>query len=407
MKKNNNWILPVAFIIFIIFWKFISDEQPVPNPKIEIYNSSIESIIDVSSEIEVLADSISLPEGPVWDSNSKSLLFVDVMGNKLYKWNETDGASEYISPSGNTGYAPNVDFGLLGANGLAINSNGDIVVCQHGDRRVALIENSPSTNPNFVTVVDNFEGKKFNSPNDLVYASDGSFYFTDPAFGFFNLQTFQFVEDDIKKLDFNGVYNFNPNDNKLSLVTKEIDLPNGIGLSPDNNTLYVNKMGLLDGNPRIISLNLETNESSILFDGKELSESYEGNFDGMTVHSSGNIFTSESHTDIGDLTVLYHEIFHALGLEHPGDNTEILFPEELNSREYTLMAADYKEDESTIYTQSDQQKIVNERFSKLNAAPILPLILPRREVISDNFPLTPAICDCMSSINVFTLSRID
>ena len=292
MKKNNNWILPVAFIIFIIFWKFISDEQPVPNPKIEIYNSSIESIIDVSSEIEVLADSISLPEGPVWDSNSKSLLFVDVMGNKLYKWNETDGASEYISPSGNTGYAPNVDFGLLGANGLAINSNGDIVVCQHGDRRVALIENSPSTNPNFVTVVDNFEGKKFNSPNDLVYASDGSFYFTDPAFGFFNLQTFQFVEDDIKKLDFNGVYNFNPNDNKLSLVTKEIDLPNGIGLSPDNNTLYVNKMGLLDGNPRIISLNLETNESSILFDGKELSESYEGNFDGMTVHSSGNIFTS-------------------------------------------------------------------------------------------------------------------
>ena len=292
MKKNNNWILPVAFIIFIIFWKFISDEQPTPNPKIEIYNSSIESIIDVSSEIEVLADSISLPEGPVWDSNSKSLLFVDVMGNKLYKWNETDGASEYISPSGNTGYAPNVDFGLLGANGLAINSNGDIVVCQHGDRRVALIENSPSTNPNFVTVVDNFEGKKFNSPNDLVYASDESFYFTDPAFGFFNLQTFQFVEDDIKKLDFNGVYNFNPSDNKLSLITKEIDLPNGLGLSPDNKTLYVNKMALLDGNPRIISLNLETNESSILFDGKDLSESYEGNFDGMTVHSSGNIFTS-------------------------------------------------------------------------------------------------------------------
>ena len=292
MKKNNNWILPVAFIIFIIFWKFISDEKPVPNPKIEIYNSSIESIIDVSSEIEVLADSISLPEGPVWDSNSKSLLFVDVMGNKLYKWNEADGTSEYISPSGNTGYAPNVDFGLLGANGLVINSDGNIVVCQHGDRRVALIENAPSTNPNFVTVVDNFEGKKFNSPNDLVYASDGSFYFTDPAFGFFNLQTFQFVEDEVKKLDFNGVYNFNPNDNKLSLVTKEIDLPNGIGLSPDNNTLYVNKMGLLDGNPRIISINLETNESSILFDGKELSESYEGNFDGMTVHSSGNIFTS-------------------------------------------------------------------------------------------------------------------
>ena len=292
MKKNNNWIFPVAFIVLIIFWKFSSDDKSEPNPKIEIYNPSIESIIDVSSDIEVLVDSISLPEGPVWDSSSKSLLFVDVMGNKLYKWNETDGVSEYISPSGNTGYAPNVNYGLLGANGLAINKDGNIVACQHGDRRIALIENLPSKDPNFFTVVDNFEGKKFNSPNDLVFADDGSFYFSDPAFGFFNLETFQFVDDEVKKLDFNGVYNFNPNDNKLSLVTKEIDLPNGVGISPDNKTLYVNKMGLLDTNPKIISINIETNESSVLFDGKELSEKYEGYFDGMVVHSSGNIFTS-------------------------------------------------------------------------------------------------------------------
>ena len=153
----------------------------------------IESIIDINSEIEVLADSISLPEGPLWDESSKSLLFVDVMGNKMYKWNESDGVSEFISPSGNTGYAPNIDFGLLGANGLVFNNEGDIMVCQHGDRRIASIDNTASSSPNFVTVVDNFEGKKFNSPNDLVFANDGSFYFTDPSFGFFNLETFQFV----------------------------------------------------------------------------------------------------------------------------------------------------------------------------------------------------------------------
>ena len=305
MKKNNNWILPVAFIILIIFWKFNSDQEPVPNPKIEIYNSSIESIIDINSEIEVLADSISLPEGPVWDKSIDELFFTDVMQNKIYKWSEHNGLSMWLSPSGNTGYSPNVDFGLLGANGLAINSDGNLIICQHGDRRIASVVrydvnkllNETRTfkwekDLKFETIVDNYEGKKFNSPNDLVFSDDGSFYFTDPAFGFFNLETFQFVEDELKKLDFNGVYKFNPSDNKLSLVTKEIDLPNGIGLSPDNNTLYVNKMGLLDGNPRIISINLETNESSILFDGKELSESYEGNFDGMTVHSSGNIFTS-------------------------------------------------------------------------------------------------------------------
>ena len=90
------------------------------NSKIDIYDDSVLDIIDIYSEIEELADSISLPEGPVWDEASQSLLFVDVMGNKLYKWNENDGTSEYISPSGNTGYAPNVDFGLLGANGLLL-----------------------------------------------------------------------------------------------------------------------------------------------------------------------------------------------------------------------------------------------------------------------------------------------
>ena len=102
---------------------------------------------------------------------------------------------------------------------------------------------------------------------------------------------------EIEKKGFTGIYCPSLGDSMalsqaLALVTKEIDLPNGLGLSPDNKTLYVNKMALLDGDPRIISLNLETNESSILFDGKDLSESYEGNFDGMTVHSSGNIFTS-------------------------------------------------------------------------------------------------------------------
>ena len=97
------------------------------NKKIKIYDSSIESIIDVFSEIEILADSISLPEGPVWDKSSNSLLFVDIMNNKIHKWSELKGVSEYIYPSGNTGYAPNVNLGLLGANGLAIDNDGKII----------------------------------------------------------------------------------------------------------------------------------------------------------------------------------------------------------------------------------------------------------------------------------------
>ena len=210
-----------------------------PNVSIEVYDDSVLEIIDIYSDIEELADSISLPEGPVWDKNSKSLLFVDVMGNKMYKWNEKEGTREYISPSGNTGYAPNVDLGLLGGNGLLIDENGDIIVCQHGDRRLAKIENTESTSPNFTTVIDNYDGKRFNSPNDLTYSSNGDIYFTDPAFGFFNLETFQFVESELKDLDFNGVYKYNINSEELSLITDQIDLPNGIAISPDEKTLYV------------------------------------------------------------------------------------------------------------------------------------------------------------------------
>ena len=287
MKKNNNWIFPVAFIILIIFWKFSTDEKLEPNPKIEVYNSSIEYIIDVNSEIEVLADSIALPEGPLWDESSNSLLFVDVMGNKMYKWNENDGVSEFISPSGNTGYAPNIDFGLLGANGLVFNNEGDIIVCQHGDRRIASIENTASSSPNFVTVVDNFEGKRFNSPNDLAISKNGDVYFTDPPYGFYyNKKTF---DDKFRELDFNGVFKLSK-DGLLHLITKEMSLPNGITLSNDEKYIYVNNCGTED--PKIMKFNTSTFKGELFFDGSELSKKYKGCFDGLKVHSSGNIFTT-------------------------------------------------------------------------------------------------------------------
>ena len=279
-------------ISFLLFLFSCSTTEKTANPNIEIYYESVLDIIDTFAEIEQLADSISLPEGPVWDKSSTSLLFVDVMNNKIYKWNEDDGTSEYISPSGNTGYAPNVNLGLLGANGLLIDGNGDIIVCQHGDRRLAKIQNNATNSPTFLTLVDNFEGGRFNSPNDLTYSSDGNIYFTDPAFGFFNLETFQFVESELKDLEFNGVYKYNINTEELSLITDQIDLPNGIALSPDEKTLYVNKMAVIDGSRKILKINLENMEIGTLFDGAQLPQEDEGNFDGMKVHSSGNIFTS-------------------------------------------------------------------------------------------------------------------
>lgn len=281
-------------ILFGISLIFIgcNNSKNISNPKIKIYNKSVLKIIDQNSKIEQLADSISLPEGPVWDKSSNSLLFVDVIQNKVLKWNEDSGVSDFISPSGNTGYAPNLGKGILGANGLNIDSDGKIILCQHGDRRLASIENTSSDSPNFKTLVDNFQGKTLNSPNDLTIDKEGSIYFTDPAFGFFDLNTFQFIDSELRQLEKNGVYKFDRTEDKIHLVTDNIDLPNGIALSPDEMFLYVNKMGMLDQNPQIIKIDLQNMSSEVFFDGKELSKNNEGNFDGMKVHSSGHVFTS-------------------------------------------------------------------------------------------------------------------
>ena len=275
-----------------LIFTFCNSELKEPNSKIEVYDNSIESIIDISAKIEVIADSIALPEGPVWDENSKSLYFSDVINNKIFRWNKVNGTSEFIVPSGNTGYAPKLGEGILGANGLALDMKGNLIICQHGDRRLAMLKNKESDIPNFETIVDNFEGKTLNSPNDLTISKDGTIYFTDPPFAFFDAATFAFVETEMRKLNFNGVFRYNPNDKTTTLITKDIDVPNGIALSEDEKSLYVNKMGILDNSPAIKKIDLETNEVKTFFDGKDFFGEAEGNFDGMKVHSSGHIFTS-------------------------------------------------------------------------------------------------------------------
>jgi gluconolactonase len=282
----------IGFSTFLFI--FCNNPKPTPNPKIHIYDQSFDSIINEFSEIEVLADSISLPEGPVWDESSKSLLFVDIVNNKVLKWNEKGGVTDFIMPSGNTGYAPNLGEGLLGANGLYFDSEGQLILCQHGDRRIARIKNQSSDNPTFSTVIDNFNGKKLNSPNDLTISKDGYIYFTDPPFAFFDLNTYSFVDTEMRELDFNGVFRFNPKNNEINIVSKDIDVPNGLALSPDEKFLYVNKMGGPFSNTpaKIIRINLTDMSSDTFFEGSNLLNDFEGNYDGMKVHSSGNIFTS-------------------------------------------------------------------------------------------------------------------
>ena len=276
----------------IIIFNTLSCSNSVKNnDSIVVYDDSILNIIDKEAEIQYIVDSLTIAEGPLWDENSSSLLFTQVPKNQIYKWNEQEGFDVYISPSGFTNYAPVIpNIGLSGANGLTFDNDGNLIIAQHGDRRLSKIENTQTTNPNFTTIVDNYEGNRFNSPNDVVVSSNGDIFFTDPTYGFMNLSDWSFDES-VKELDFSGVYKFST-ESGIELVSNELDLPNGLALSNDERYLYVNSSNTAEA-PIILKIDLENeNKSDLFFDGTELAKEFPGNFDGLKIHSSRNIFTT-------------------------------------------------------------------------------------------------------------------
>ena len=270
-------------------------QQKSPNPIFEVYDYEVTSLIDLSAELEVLADSLLLPEGPVWNPESRELLFVDNLQNKILSWSETYGIQDYILDAGNTGYAPNLDAGLLGPNGLALGANNQLYLCQMGDRRVAKTNNQASKNSEFITVADNYDGQILNSPNDLVVTSTGDVFFTDPPFAFFDPGAMRFMDTELRQLDFSGVFKVDHNGGAVSVVDT-LGVPNGLGLSPDNRFLYINKMGqpFSDSESQIIKIDLTNERREEFFNADALVKKYNNgtDLDGMDVHSSGNIFTA-------------------------------------------------------------------------------------------------------------------
>lgn len=272
-----------------------SCQQKSPNPIFEVYDYEVASLIDLSAELEVLADSLILPEGPVWNSQNGELLFVDNLQNKILSWSETYGIQDHMLNAGNTGYAPNLGAGLLGPNGLAIGADNQLYLCQMGDRRVAKTNNQPSKKPEFSTVADNYDGQILNSPNDLVVTSTGDVFFTDPPFAFFDPGAMRFMDTELRQLDFSGVFKVDHNGGAVSVVDT-LGVPNGLGLSPDNRFLYVNKMGkpFSNSDSQIVKIDLTTGRGEEFFNADALVKKYNNgtDLDGMDVHSSGHIFTA-------------------------------------------------------------------------------------------------------------------
>lgn len=209
--------------------------------QIEVLDSRLNTLLDPGAPLEKLASGFDWSEGPVWIKPGKApvssgpasiraggyLLFSDVPSNTVYRWSAGDGVSVFIKPSGYTGSTPR--GGEPGSNGLTVDSEGRLVLCEHGDRRVGRIEK----NGQHITVADRFMGKRFNSPNDVVFKSNGDLYFTDPPYGLEKN-----VDDPKKEIPYQGVYRVKPN-GEVTMLTDQITRPNGLAFSPDEKTLYV------------------------------------------------------------------------------------------------------------------------------------------------------------------------
>lgn len=250
--------------------------------RIERLDPRLDALLPPGTSIErIVADNV-WSEGPLWDARTDSLLFSDVPRNLVLRWNERAGLTTVREKSGYTAEAPFAGA-EPGSNGLAFDREGRLLLCQHGDRRIARLESDGT----FTTLADRFEGKRLNSPNDLTFGPDGALYFTDPPFGLPRA-----FEDPAKELPYQGVYRLDAS-GRLDLLVRELEAPNGLGFSPDGKTLYVSNAW----NPRPVWMAYPF-EAGRVGTGRELADARafvapgEGVPDGLEVDERGNLWAA-------------------------------------------------------------------------------------------------------------------
>jgi len=187
---------------------------------------AFDTLVPLNAQIEKLADGFAFTEGPLWRPEG-ALWFSDVVGNVVRQWSTDGKITEILRPGGYDGNSLPAG-GFVGPNGMVAGKDGSVLLVQHGNRRIVSIDKDRKVS----TLVDRYEGKRFSSPNDLVFHSDGSLYFTDPPYGLPKQD-----EDPAKEIAFNGVYRYK--DGKVQAIVTDLTRPNGIAFSPDYKILYV------------------------------------------------------------------------------------------------------------------------------------------------------------------------
>lgn len=253
------------------------------------YDEALAAIIDTSTRPEIIAEGYEWSEGPLWIEKHNMLLFSDVPMNTVYKWTEANGAEVYLKPSGYTGTTPS-KCKEPGSNGLILDNEGNLVLCQHGDRQMAKMD-APLDKPQakYITLANKFEGKRFSSPNDCVYNSSGELFFTDPPYG---LQT-QDDTDSLKEIKHNGVYKVKK-DGTVILLVDSITRPNGLAFFPGEKQLLIACSDPYKPNWYIFDVSGDTLSNSKLFysAAEERKTMQHGLPDGFKVNKQGIVFAT-------------------------------------------------------------------------------------------------------------------
>ena len=263
-------------------------EEPAPEPEPAVDTAPVfetagtvdglDGLVASDAVVEKLSEGFQFIEGPVWIGGAEdgSLLFSDIPADRVYEWSEREGSSVFLDPV----FLPELETnGQGGSNGLTVDSEGRVVLCEHGNRRVARIEPDGTR----ITLADRYDGMRLNSPNDIVYHSSGAAFFTDPPYGL--------AGPEAAELDWNGIYRLDA-DGAVTLLADGQSRPNGIGLSPDEQTLYVANS---DQEARIwmaypVNEDLSLGEGSVLLDLTDSEDA--GVPDGFAVDTMGNLWAS-------------------------------------------------------------------------------------------------------------------
>jgi gluconolactonase len=263
---------------------------------IERLDPALDKILPPDTKIEKLAEGFDWTEGPVWIRDKKGgyLLFSDIPPNSIYKWAEGQGITLFMKPSGC--HADCEPLKEPGTNALAVDRKGNLIMCEHGDRRLARLGSLAQPAGKQLPLATKYDGKRFNSPNDLVIHSSGDIFFTDPPYGLSQKDPAKKDQFPGQELKIQGVYRLDAKTGKVTLLTDALERPNGIALSPDEKTLYVANSHV----PRPIWMAFDVKPDRTVANGRVFFDATAliartkrtGNPDGMKVDKDGNLFAT-------------------------------------------------------------------------------------------------------------------